>query len=113
MKTDYLFDQRHAGVTIGDTRGAPSPNAIDRPPSGLSAAITLGRDNVGHASRLLVRLAALGDVIGGPSPGSAKSEGKSLPPMGHLGQLSDANATMEAILSSIEDEISRLEGLVG
>jgi len=90
-----------------------SNTAVAKPASGLSAAIMGARENLGHASRLLGRLIALNDAVGGSTPATDSAEGKSLPAMGHIGQLNETNTSMSSVLSSIEEELRRLEGLVG
>lgn len=90
------------------------PNAATKPSSGLESAISSALFNNARANEALGRLRILADLVGGAVPaGAASATEKSPMPLGSIGKLGEANATMGSVLGLIEEEIGRLEGLVG
>lgn len=83
-------------------------------PSALASAVRLAQNVNGRLGDILGRLRILADAAGGAVP-TAQS-GEKLPPgnpSGHLGEMTDAHCVASKLISSIEEEIGRLEGLVG
>lgn len=82
-------------------------------PCGLAAALRSANQNNARATELLGRLFSLADTLGGSEPQAASEREKAPPALGYLGQINEANGAMSSVLGQIEEEIGRLEGLVG
>ncbi|MCV9940928.1 hypothetical protein OIU35_31645 [Boseaceae bacterium BT-24-1] len=101
------------GSALGRSLQETYANAASKPASGICAAISGVNHNNARASEVLGRLRAIADNVGGAHPASDRASEKNPSAMGYLGQINEANGVMSSVLGLIEEEVSRLEGLVG